>query len=333
MSTVPFERKATVWKAPPVTATTFAMPLTCTGAARAVKLPSPTWPLLFRPQPHSEPSPHIQSNDSTALSSNGRFIAFVSLASNLVPGDTSSNAEIFVYDRQLSQMQRVSVGTGGAESNGQSQFPSISGDGRYVSYASTSNNLVAGDSNGKFDIFVYDRTAAVTQRASVGPGGAQSNGDSFSGSLSSDGRYVAFSSNATNLVAGDTNGKFDIFVRDLTAGGVTTRVSVATGGGQSNGDSYLPAISGDGRYVAYSSTATNLVAGDTNGKSDVFLYDRNFGTTTRVTVGTGGAQANGDSLFPALSADGTVVGFTSFASNLVPGDTNSVSDVFVKSNP
>jgi Tol biopolymer transport system component len=146
---------------------------------------------------------------------------------------------------------------------------------------------------------------------------------------------VAFISGASNLVIGDTNGNYDIFVRDLL-GGTTTRVSVDSIGAQANGDSGYPVISSDGRYVAFTSGASNLVAGDTNstydifGTYDIFVRDTVGGTTTRVSVDSIGAQANGDSLYPAISSDGRYVAFTSGASNLVAGDTNSNSDVFVR---
>ena len=159
--------------------------------------------------------------------------------------------------------------------------------------------------------------------------GTQANGDSASPAISADGRYVAFGSDASNLVPGDTNGTSDVFVRDLRSG-TTQRVSVATDGTQANGDSDSPAISADGRYVAFASYASNLVPGDTNGTADVFVRDLRSGTTRRVSVATDGTQANGDSGSPAISADGRYVAFESDASNLVPGDTNHCVDVFVR---
>ena len=132
---------------------------------------------------------------------------------------------------------------------------------------------------------------------------------------------MAFYSAADNLVSGDTNGKTDIFVRDRQTG-TTERVSVATGGGQANGDSSFPVISADGRFVAFESYATNLVSGDTNGVRDIFVHDRQTGTTERMSVATGGGQATGESVFAAISADGRFVAFHSLATNLVSGDTN-----------
>ena len=229
---------------------------------------------------------------------------------------------------------RVSVATGGAQATGggalASLFADVSDDGRYVAFTSTATNLVAGDTNGVQDIFVHDRQTGSTTRVSVGPGGAQANGASAGQSISGDGRFVSFQSAATNLVAGDTNGLTDCFVRDRQTG-VTTRVSVATGGVQATGGAnFITAISANGRFVAFYSSATNLVAGDTNGLQDVFRHDRQTGTTIRVSVATGGAQAVGQgSVGPFISTDGRFVGFYTGAANLVPGDTNGVSDVFV----
>ena len=228
---------------------------------------------------------------------------------------------------------RVSVASDGAQGNQDSFRALLSADGRYVAFASDASNLVAGDTTYKEDVFLHDRETGETTRVSVASDGAQ--GDSGSGdevALSADGRYVAFFSWATNLVPGDTNGDGDIFVHDRETG-ETTRVSVASDGAQANDISFLddcyPALSADGRYVAFLSLATNLVPGDTNGDDDIFVHDRETGETTRVSVASDGAQGNQDSFWPALSADGRYVAFGSFATNLVPGDTNNKADVFV----
>jgi RHS repeat-associated protein len=271
------------------------------------------------------------NGDSTNLPSvspEGRYVVFESAASNLVAGDTNGTGDIFLQDRQTGVTSRVSVGPGGAQSNGQSTYTAVSADGRYVAFTSYASNLVAGDTNGQPDVFVYDRQAGVTTRVSVGLAGAQPNGYSAYVSMSADGRYVAFTSYASNLVAGDTNGFPDVFVYDRSTG-VTTRVNVGPGGVQANGSSYQPVMSSDGRYVAFRSTATNLVAGDTNGTDDIFVYDRLLGQLTRVSVGAGGVQANGFSLSPSISADGRFVAFESYATNLVAGDTNGQPDIFV----
>jgi Tol biopolymer transport system component len=200
-------------------------------------------------------------------------VAFYSSASNLVTGDTNGAVDIFVHDRQTGATTRVSVGIGGAQPNGNSRSPAISADGRYVAYTSGATNLAANDTNAADDIFVYDRQTGATTRISNAPGAVPSNGYSDLAALSADGRYVVFKSTASNLVAGDNNGAWDIFVHDRQTG-ATTRVSVGPGGAQANSDSNTPALSADGRYAAFESSANNLVVGDTNNASDVFVHDR-----------------------------------------------------------
>ncbi len=164
--------------------------------------------------------------------------------------------------------------------------------------------------------------AQTTERVSVATGGAQATDTSFTGAISADGRFVAFFSDATNLVSGDTNSTYDVFVHDRQTG-ATERVSVATDGTEADGVSETPAISADGRFVAFRSGATNLVSGDTNASADIFVHDRQTGTTERVSVATNGDQATGGgSSNPAISADGRFVAFWSTANNLVSSDTN-----------
>jgi Tol biopolymer transport system component len=258
-----------------------------------------------------------------AISSDGRYVAFWTFATDIVANDTNGVADVYVRDRQTGATTLVSGGPAG-QSNGYSETPAISGDGRYIAFDSSASNLVTGDTNGAQDVFVRDRQTGATTM--VSPSG---NGNSLEASMSSDGRYVAFESGATNLVSGDTNGSFDIFVRD-TVLGTTTRVSVGAGGAQSAGESTDPQISGDGRYVTYRSAATNLVAGDTNGVEDVFVYDRQALTTTRVSVGGAATQGDAASEGPSISADGRYIAFSSNATNLVSGDTNGYRDVFVR---
>lgn len=263
-----------------------------------------------------------------SITPDGRYVAFESRASNLVPGDTNGSSDLFLRDRLNGTTERVSVATGGGEGNSNSWYPSISVDGRYVAFTSLASNLVPGDTNGTWDVFVRDRQSATTERVSVGGGGLQGNLGSYTPSISSDGRFVAFESLATNLVPGDSNGISDVFVRDrLTS--TTERVSVDSGGSQGNAPSASAHISADGRYVAFTSVSTNLVPGDTNGSWDIFVHDRLNGATERVSVATGGTQADGYSFGASISQDGRYVAFSNGASNLVPGDTG-YSDIFVR---
>jgi N-acetylglucosamine-6-sulfatase len=392
-----------------------------------------------------------------ALSADGRYVAFASAASNLVVGDTNGVTDVFVRDVVTKAVERVSVPAAGGESNGQSALPAISADGRYVAFDSSATNLVAGDTNGTSDVFVRDRQTGSIERASVASDGTQGTGSYERASISADGRYVAFTASgggaldpsmpahpgggayvrdrqgattshvaravddpppgqepsngpsgdaavsadgqyvafwsratnlvsaagcsvacvhvydvtsgantwvgqpsagglpdndqslpsvttvlgapvvayasaATNLVPGDTNGATDVFVR---ASGTTTRVSVASGGAQANAGSGLRSggghtISADGRFVTFDSTASNLVAADTNSRSDAFVHDRALSRTIRVSEGALHGQSNGSSRSSWLSDDGYYVAFQSNGTNLVGGDTNGVDDVFVK---
>jgi Tol biopolymer transport system component len=262
------------------------------------------------------------------LSADGRFVAFGSLAGSLVPGDTNGATDVFVRDRRTGITERVSLGPGGSQGNGDSGSPALSADGRFVALISEAGNLVPGDTNGATDVFVRDRRTGATARVSLGPNGVQGDGDSYYPALSASGRFIAFASNAGNLVPDDTNGAWDVFVRDRRTG-ITERVSLRPDGVQANSHSLRPALSADGRFVAFESFAGNLVPGDTNRTNDVFVRDRRTGTTERVSVRTGGAQGNNSSTSPALSAGGRFVAFWSSA-NLVPGDTNSTNDVFVR---
>ncbi len=227
-------------------------------------------------------------------------------------------------------LTRVSVDTSGAQGNGRSYQGQLSGDGRYVAFASGSSNMVADDTNGVEDVFVKDRQTGETTRVSLASlTAAQTNSDS-GGTLdiSSDGRYVAFESNSTNLVAVDANGQSDIFVRDRQAG-TTTLVSVDSSGNQANDFSENVSISTDGRVVAFMSSATNLVSGDANATVDVFAHDIQTGVTTLVSVSSAGVQGSGSSFSPQISANGRFVVFSSNSNNLVSGDTNGVTDIFV----
>ncbi len=296
-------------------------------------------------------------SDFASLSANGRYVAFSSAATNLVAGDTNGVSDVFVRDTCFNapagctpSTTRVSVSSTGAQADGFSELPSISGDGRFIAFPSGATNLIVpGDNNFFQDIFVRDTcTGAVagciptTVRASASGSTGDSDGNSFTPVLSGNGRYVAFDSAASNLIAGDTNGMADIFVRDTCLGvstactPMTVRVSVSSNGAQTDSGSLGPAIGTDGRFVAFASLATNLVTGDTNAVFDIFVRDTCLGATApctpatlRASVSGAGAQGDGHSERPSLSADGRFVAFVSFATNLVSGDTNAVGDVFL----
>lgn len=223
---------------------------------------------------------------------------------------------------------RASVDSQGAEANSSCRNSSISTDGRYVAFSSPATNLVPGDLNGKEDIFVCDRQNGTTDRISVNSQGVGGTGDSLLPSISGDGRFVAFSSAANNLVPGDGNGTQDVFVHDRQTG-VTQRINISYTGGESSYGAESPSISGDGRFVAYNSFAADLVPNDGNSETDVFVYDRQTGTTKRISLGPNGVEGNDRSRYPNISTDGRYVAFESDASNLVVADWNSVADAFV----
>jgi hypothetical protein len=268
-------------------------------------------------------------SEEPSISSDGLIVAFISEATNLVPGDTNNAQDVFVHERGTAITQRVSVASAGTQGDDDAFSLSLSSNGSVVAFGSYATNLVAGDTNDVIDVFVHDRDAGETTRASISSAGVQANDESFSPSISSSGRFVAFRSDATNLVANDTNNNSDIFVRDRTLG-FTERVSVDSDGDQANGDSILPAISADGRFVAFSSEASNLVAGDNNNLADIFVHDRQEDTTVLLV---GPAEFNTGSgiivVGPSISPDGDLVGLRSDADDLVPGDTNSSFDTFV----
>lgn len=262
------------------------------------------------------------------VSANGQYVAFASNATNLVSGDTNGFQDIFVHDRLAGVTTRVSIASDGTELSGTSLGANISADGRYVAFTSFASNAVSGDTNGYQDIFVHDRTTGQTTRMSVSSTAAQANGASFIPRISGDGRYVTFSSFASNLVSGDTNAVADAFIHDRYTA-TTTRVSVSDGGIQGNNDSYATSISTDGRYVAFESSATNLVSADTNGFLDVFVRDLTAGRTTRVSVNAGGSEGNNLSAAAVLTGTGQYVTYYSLATNFVTGDTNNAYDIFV----
>lgn len=266
--------------------------------------------------------------DSAAISTNGRFVGFVT-GSSLVPEDTNGWADVYVHDRQSGTTKRISVSSTGAQGFEQSTAPRFSADGRFITFNSWANTLVPNDTNIWTDVFVHDQLLATTERVSVSSSGQEGDGTSAISSISHEGRYVAFSSRATNLVPGDTNDRLDVFVHDRVMH-MTTLISVDSTGVQGNADSgngsvagpHPPEISGDGRYVAFGSGASNLVVGDTNGFGDAFVHDRWNGTVTLVSRSSLGGL--GDSYVlggVAMAAGANHFVFGSNATNLVAGVT------------
>lgn len=267
-----------------------------------------------------------------SVSGSGRYVVFSSLATNLVTNDTNNFYDVYRHDTVTGQTVLVSANTNGMAGNGSSSQPVISTTGRFVAFGSQAPDLVIGDSNNNPDLFVRDMVTGITELVSKDSSGNQGNSFSQSCAISNDGRFVVFSSAASNLVPNDTNNMMDIFVRDRQAG-TTVRVSVDSNGVEGNANSGFlnqdMSISGNNRFVAFSSQATNLVPGDTNGLNDVFVHDMQTGATTRVSIASNGAEANGISSYNSLSYDGRFVAFQSAATNLVPGDTNARTDIFV----
>jgi Tol biopolymer transport system component len=273
-----------------------------------------------------------QGNDhseSGTMSPNGRYVVFTSAATNLVPGDTNGVNDIFLRDLHANTLQRVSVGSMGEQSNWDTYQCVVASTG-VVAFASYANTLVPGDNANQVDVFLHDPVTGETRRISFGWNGTEANGYSYDASISADGKRVAFRSEASNLVPGDTNHADDIFVYDDTTAS-TSRVSVSTSGAQSIGIADLPCISANGRFVAFLSGGSDLVPGDTNAVTDVFVRDLELGTTERVSVATDGTQTNGACDSPCfISSDGRYVVFGSSGTNLAPGDSNNVDDVFVR---
>ncbi len=268
-----------------------------------------------------------------SLSLDGRYTAFWSNASNLVPGDVNGYADIFVRDELLGTVELISVGFGGMGADGASTTPTISPDGRYVAFCTDATNLFSVfDTNGVSDIYIFDRQLGLMSRASVDSLGFQANGPSKEPSFSGDGKFVTFTSDASNLVSGDTNGVQDIFRRAVTSNQtlcVSTPDSSMGLSAESNGDSSYSSCSGNGRYIVFESNATNLVVGDSNGYRDIFLRDMKDGITERVSVGNSGVQANLNCFSAAISRDASKVAFQSTANSLVSTDLNSYSDIFL----
>jgi hypothetical protein len=281
------------------------------------------------------------TSDHPFVAGLGRYVAFRSSASNLIPltGDLNTSTDIFVRDTLLDRTFRVSEATGGVEATGDSYAPTLSEDGQFVAFGSIAPDLDT-DGDAFRDVFVHDRATGITTLVSVNTGGAKGDADSYTPFISGNGNFVTFASVATNLdlPTPDTNNLADIFVRDLGAA-TTTRVSVSFFGNEAmGGNSYSPSISWEGRYISFASDAYNLdvTLPDLNGHRDIFLHDRQLalegiyavGLTTRISLEYDGGESNGWSYAPMVAPYGRHVGYVSEASDLVESDTNNKWDVF-----
>jgi Tol biopolymer transport system component len=260
-----------------------------------------------------------------AASNNGRYVVFESDATDLVEGDDEARADVFLADRKSGEIRRISEaedGTGG-DDNSEVYGASMSGNGRWIVFYSGATNLTDDGSAGSQQVFLYDRVKRALRRLSSTDAGGPGDGGSREPSVSANGRFVAFESSATDIPDAVANGRQNIFLCDTRTDAIE-RVSRGLLDADPTGDSYEAAVSNNGRAVAFFSDANNLVAGDTNGLFDTFLVDPSAGTTTRISTGPEGAEGNGHSWTPAVSASGKVVAFYSTATNLVstPMDGN-----------
>jgi len=261
----------------------------------------------------AEPNGH---SETPAVSADGRFVAFVSEATNMITNDGNNYKDVFLYEMANNSLMRISNGMGGSTPNEESVQPSISRNGEYVVFTSVAGNLVLNDTNNASDVFLFNRINGTLIRIQGAAG--QPNGNSSDAVISADGAYVAFISEASNLVPGDTNNRDDVFVYEVATGQMT--IVRAHNGALANRNAFTLDINEDGRYVAFCSNSTNLVPNDTNDRRDIFVWDRLTGQMELVSVDSYGRQGNRDSIDPSISADGRHVAFLSESSNFMPGD-------------
>lgn len=262
-----------------------------------------------------------------AVNADARYCAFSTADSGVVSGDTNGVADVFVRDTLTGIVTRVSVSSTGGQANGASSAPSMSSGGRFIAFVSSASNLVSGDTNGVDDIFVHDRETGITSRISISSAGEQADGPSSEPFINGNGRYVAFTSAATNLVGDDDNGVSDIFVRKLNSRITECASRSQTTNHVGNGHSRSPSMDITGSLLSYSSEASNIYQFDTNGVEDVFV--RFGGQSTRISRGNGLIQGDGPSYDPHVSPDGTYIVYASEATNFFTGDTNGVADLFL----
>jgi Tol biopolymer transport system component len=263
-----------------------------------------------------------------SISANGRYVAFSSRATNLSSSDTNAQDDIYVHDRKMKRTKLVSKSSSGVVRGDNSRCPVISANGRFIAFQSEAEDLVGGDTNGMFDVFVHDRKTRKTKRVSIASDGSEEDGPSRDPSISADGRFVAFESFAGNFSANHGDKHLDVFVHYRVTR-KTKRVSLKRGGGSPGGNSSNPSISADGRFVAFVSGADNLIGSDDNNEYDVFVRGRQKKRTRRVNVKTGGGHTNEGSGDASISASGRFIAFVSDADNLISNDDNGVQDVFV----
>ncbi len=253
-----------------------------------------------------------------AISHTGRFVAFTSDANDLVVPYVNPSYDVFLHDRQTGAVELISASTNGLPTDGPSIMPSLSGDGRYVCFNSGTTNLVQPPAIGFFSIYVRDRLTGTTELVSVNDQGIQANNTSEFSSISADGRYVAFGSYADNLEPGHpTAGIRDLYRHDRQTS-KTILVSRGFGGTWANSSTSENAISGDGRFVAFSSQADNLIQGGTTpGRQHIYVYDSQSGAISLASADANGFEADGVSFKPALSADGRFLAFETSSTNIL----------------
>jgi Tol biopolymer transport system component len=254
-----------------------------------------------------------------SMSSGANFITFVSHCPGIVPGDNNNELDVFVFDRANNTVERISLNSDGSEVLEESQNASITADGRYVAF--TSNHLTPDDASNYKDLYLHDRLTHQTTRLINAWDGGQPINDIVCPIISKDGSAIAFNSLAPNLVPNDTNNQSDVFVYNISSV-VTKRVSVNNVGVQANGTSQCPSISDDGKVIVFASIATNLVTPDNNNSTDIFLYDLTTNHISRISNGINGQEANSGSYDPRVSGNGRYVTWSSYATNLIVGDTN-----------
>jgi len=270
-----------------------------------------------------------------SVSGSGEFVAFTSDATNLTVNDRNSKSDVFSVKVATGETTLISRGLDGTPANGTSYsyFPAISADGRLVVFNSDANNIYDGNSP-TWNVYVFDTRTLQTRLVSRATNGTPGNGPSLHGVISGNGEFVAFHSRATNLVSEPSNGVPQIYLHNL-ATGETRLISKTPGGAAGNGRSERASISENGRRVSFSSDATDLVVGDSNGVEDVFVYDQDSDRLIRVSVASGGGELRQIAGAPAMdrksviSPDGTAVAFRSGGGELIPGQAASNVDIFL----